>query len=146
LDKALSCLNPLALAEYFLRTDMSCEMELMLPVTLLPPGGFAYCGTLALTLAIELPFYYFLGRLSGASRKRVFCALILCNLATHPAVHFLILPFAGLAHWRLLNFILVSESFAAVGEILLSLGLLRTKWWQAALLVGAANLTSWSFS
>jgi hypothetical protein len=108
-----------------------------LPETILPLD--AWFRAFLLTLVCEVPILLFFGRSACPSLPRRASAVLLANVASHPAV-WLIFPRLGLG-WGLA--VLLSEIWAACLETWLYLLVFREgKFRSAALLSLAANATS----
>jgi hypothetical protein len=92
---------------------------------------------------LEAPAYGVAGRILGRSPQTILAQIVGLNLATHPAVYFVLPALAEKQGWTLLTQASISEAFAFITEALL----LRAVWHYplrsavAASLL--ANLSSW---
>jgi len=104
-------------------------------------GAYAY--VFLLTLAFELPIYYFSLK-KQLSPLRLLLAVLFLNLATHPLVVLGIPQFVALAEQPKLLAIVIGEIFAPIAEGLFLWSLLSISWKRAIIVAFAANFFSWS--
>jgi hypothetical protein len=138
-----NCLGPITVFRFLFhaRVSMQCYAE-MAQVDSAPTFEFAsYLKSFILTLALEAPFYRWC--LSQRSKKSVFGALVICNLATHPLVCFGFPALATVLHTPTYISLFISEIFAPVVEALLLILLMHVGPVRAFVLMFAANLFSW---
>ncbi len=141
-----ACLAPLAIAQHLLRIDLSCDDTLALPVLWQAPLFSDYLQGLFVTFLVEAPFFLLTVRMFNVGWRRGLVALVICNLATHPVIHFVLLPVAASQQWSVLKFVLAAELFAALGESLIVQRVYQRRSLALGALVVLANLISWSFS
>lgn len=142
----MTCLSPLALFQFWQRSSLACDTDLMLPVFLSTPSASTYLYAVALTLLVEIPFFLSLKWLAATRwRNALLCALA-CNLITHPLIHFVLLPYAREQMWLTYKFVLVAEGFALLVECTVAAWWFKKHWLKAVLMVAIANLASWGFS
>lgn len=136
------CLMPWSIfAHYFY--DLPCDIYYLAP---------AFDGNISLqeylpyflkTVALELPIYLLI-LLKLKNWKQIFQINLLLNIATHPAVFFVISFICSNLNYSYLTYLITAETFAPVTEFLILIYFFKIPAkgaWVAAI---AANLFSWS--
>ncbi len=99
-----------------------------------------YLPVLGLTCLLEAPVYL------AATWKRwkaFLPALLLCNLATHPLVHYAFPELGPSFGWNYAAILTVAEIFAPLTEAALLIAVWKVKWPKAIGLMVVGNLFSW---
>ena len=138
------CETPLQIAQYLSSSPAltpQCTLSLLSVAETGDVGVADYAILFSLTIALEAAFYF--GALAKASWSSRFKALVLCNLATHPAVVFIVPRiFASLQRSRA-DELIAAEFFAPFIEALLLVAIWKTPPFRAALFMVIGNLFSW---
>ncbi|MGO9544746.1 MAG: hypothetical protein ACLPPF_08125 [Rhodomicrobium sp.] len=92
---------------------------------------------------LEAPAYAIAGRIMGRPAHAILGQIAGLNLATHPAVYFVLPVLAERLGWTLLTQAAVSEVFAFTVEAALLRAVWKYPWRAAAAASFLANLTSW---
>jgi hypothetical protein len=140
-----NCLDPVTLAQFFLQKNIPFECT----ITLASIDGVTvkfndvYLWIFLWTLLLEAPFYlgYLLWR--KYSLKTSLIVLVAANLATHPAVTFVIPSFTHAAGLRVADGAIIKEIFAPLVEMFIVKKMTRLSWAESFALAVAANLFSW---
>jgi hypothetical protein len=140
-----SCITPLAIAQYFsLSSELPARCLTVLGQTCYIPAisPTKYALLFLGTVLFEIPIYFAFLRKKVPIGSLVLWTLIL-NLATHPAVSFLIPRICAATESRLVDYVLWAEIFAPVVEALLLWKIARVNLGRAAVAALIANLLSW---
>ncbi len=139
------CYNPYSIFEYFLRPATlsdACQM-LLSSSTWLPLMNYKeYALLFAMVCALEAPLYLNIQSLSW--RKR-FAALVGLNLATHPAITFLLPALLNNYGFSTAGLILTTETLAFLVEAFILYFAFKVGAKTAFVFALLANLFSWSF-
>lgn len=141
-----SCYAPPALLTYFLNlagSDPNCTSILQAPAEITHIPLALYLTVFLLTCFLESPFYWaVLAKKASPTGSRI-SAIFLCNLATHPAVCFLIPYLVFLGHGTYAASNAIGEIFAPAVEAFLLIRFWKVFWRPAVAFSIAANLFSW---
>jgi hypothetical protein len=138
------CESPLQIVQYFSGAeslDPLCRLTLMQTTELYDLSFKAYLPLFLLTCLFEAPFYFIF--LRGRSFTSRLSALLLCNLATHPIVCFVIPKLAERFQLTLASELAIAEIFAPAIEALLLWKVWRMRLTTALIAAVLANLFSW---
>lgn len=88
-------------------------------------------------MLLEAPFYFSL------AKRQFWKQLIICNLATHPFIYW-ILPWLGVQYeWSFAEVLLSAEIFAPLIEVALAVFVFKQRALLAVPLIILGNLCSW---
>ncbi len=139
------CHTPLGIWNYlFNKQELGHYCLQALSVQLPRPGeigGLEYFKIFLATIVLEAPFYFFLSKGEGFSKKVQ--NLLAFNLFTHPVVYF-VFPYVG---FRLatsyVNMLIAAEIFAPLAETALYLCFQKKNRAAGVALILCANIFSW---
>ncbi len=139
------CLTPFTILQFLWNREVSfgCELQLL---SLDAPASFTFWMYLQIfltTCVLESPFYLGYARWKKKPWWLAISLLFLANLATHPAVVFLVPRLAARYRWHAYASVLIQETFAPLLEALIAKKMLRIGWIAALALAFSANLFSW---
>jgi hypothetical protein len=154
-----SCYSPWGLVHYYLSSlsdptlgsticPIICK-EALETMSEIPPNVTlgAYLVIFGLTCLLESPFYFWTVRdkqqKGKALLKSGLGSVLLCNLATHPAVYFLFPLFGANFALRYVDVLMLAEIFAPIVEALVLILVWKISWKRAFIGMVAANLFSW---
>jgi hypothetical protein len=141
-----SCYTPPGLIAYLMNLGFmsrDCAQTMASPASFEAVAVGAYLTLFALTCTLETPFYLVALHGSKNSKFKKFLAIVLCNLATHPAVCFLIPYLVSLFHGSYASSLVVGEVFAPLLEGYLLYQIWRVRFARAMTWSIVANLFSW---
>jgi hypothetical protein len=140
-----ACFLPIEVINYFFHSSFfssNCNDVLTLNA-MVPKINFSlYIFIFLLTCFLESSFYLIL--IKNQSLKKKLLALLICNLATHPIVSFVIPWIFSKMSKTYGESLMIGELFAFIVELVLLKVLWQQKWLNSFVISFLANLFSWS--